>query len=359
MLQRFAFVLVLLYLSVGSPVNAQPGQSDDIYTVSGIEVDVTAATTAAARDLAFVEGQRLAMAALLTRLGIGAVDPAGIGAAELDRLVQGFQVEEERLAPGRYIATLTYVFVPAEVQALVRQEGAAVREPPDNPIVVLPVFRDGPIARLWDAPNPWHEAWLDHRGGGRSVPIIVPFGDLADVVDINAESALAGDRPALAAIARRYGAEGTLVTVAEPSEQGLSVTLLPYGLSDAGPPARLSVPGGDQPGLYSAAVDRVAEQVDQSWFASPAAPAGPENRLAVLVRLNAPTDWYHTRGRLARVASVTDIVVVSLSAREAVVEMAYRGTEAQLRDALSRAGLQLRQGVGATELQALGGGEAP
>jgi hypothetical protein len=187
------------------------------------------------------------------------------------------------------------------------------------------------------------------------VPIVVPFGDLSDVVDIDAEDALAGDRPSLAAISRRYGADGTLVAVAEPADDGLRVTLMPYGVGDAGPPARLTVREGAEPNPYAAAVERVAEQIDLSWFAGPAAPAGPENRLAVLVPLDTPADGYRTRGRLERVLPVTDIAVVSLSAREAVVELVYRGSETQLREALSRAGLQLREGAVATELRAVGG----
>jgi hypothetical protein len=359
MLQRFALALLLVCLWGGAPALGQPAdEGGDAYTVTGVEVDVSAETTTAARDRAFAEGRRLAAAELFRRLGIEAVDPAGLESADLDRILQGFQVEEESLAPGRYIATLTYVFLPAEVRALARSRGAAAEAPRDSPVVLLPVYRDGAAARLWDAPNPWHQAWLDYEHGGQSaVPLVVPFGDVADVVDIDARRALAGDRPALAAIADRYGAEGTLVAVAEPGDGGLSVRLLPYGTGDAGPPAQLTVPEGTEPGLFPAAVERVAEQVDLSWFAAPAAAAGPENRLAVLVPLDSPADWFRTRSRLQRAVPVTDHTVISLSAREAVVELVYRGSETQLREALSRAGLQLREGTQAMELRALGGGD--
>jgi hypothetical protein len=358
MLLRFAIVLVALTLSAGPPATAQTGDEQDAYTVSGIRVDVTAETTAAARDQAFVEGRRLAVAELIDRQGAG-IAPGELSSAELDRMIQGFQVDEEQLAPGRYIASLTYVFVPSEVRSIVEQDGPDVRSQPEGPIVLLPVYRSGSVARLWDAPNPWHGAWLNHEGGDSEIPVIVPFGDVADVVDIDAERALAGDRAALSAIARRYDASGTLVAVAEPTDQGLSVRLLPYGADAAGPPARLTVPEGAQPGLYPAAVERVAERIDLSWFTAPDAPAtDPQNRLAVLVPLASSADWFRMRNRLSQVMPVTDTTVVSLSAQEAVIELAYRGSEAQLRQALSRAGLTLRQGPEAMELRATGGGQS-
>jgi hypothetical protein len=357
MLLRFAIVLVALTLAAGPPATAQTGDEGDAYTVSGIQVDVTAETTSAARDQAFVEGRRLAVAELLDRLGAG-VAPGELSSAELDRMIQGFQVDEEQLAPGRYIASLTYVFVPSEVRSIVQQDAPDVRSRPEGPIVLLPVYRSGSAARLWDAPNPWHGAWLNYEGGDTDIPVIVPFGDVADVVDIDAERALAGDRAALSAIARRYGAGGTLVAVAEPTNQGLSVRLLPYGADAAGPPAQLTIPDGAEPGLYPAAVERVAERIALSWFTGPGAPTtGPQNRLAVLVPLASSADWFRTRSRLSRVMPVTDTTVVSLSAQEAVIELVYRGSEAQLREALSRAGLSLRQGAEAMELRATGGGQ--
>src|SRR5581483_8079165 len=73
-------------------------RADDLYTVSGIAVDRTAASPQAARDAAITEAEQKAFAILMRRL----TDPAQAARVPqpsgqtLADLVQGFQVENER-----------------------------------------------------------------------------------------------------------------------------------------------------------------------------------------------------------------------------------------------------------------------
>jgi len=116
-----ALMLPVLMVLQTLPATAPAQVGSEAYTVRGVEVDVTAGSAAEARDRAFQEGQRLALERLVEQLvGPGSgINVAGLPPAEIDRMVQSFQVQEERTSPGRYRATLTYVFRPDAVRALV------------------------------------------------------------------------------------------------------------------------------------------------------------------------------------------------------------------------------------------------
>src|SRR3546814_6156869 len=76
MLYRLLPLALLFVLVLGlRPLGAQ--ERGDMFTVSDVAVDVTAGTAAAAREQAFVGGQRKAFRILLDRLGADAtrIDP--------------------------------------------------------------------------------------------------------------------------------------------------------------------------------------------------------------------------------------------------------------------------------------------
>src|SRR5437879_9187353 len=86
--------------------------AQDLYSVGGVAVDRTAATTQQARDAAIADGERKAFEILMRRL----TDPSQASRLprpsdrDLASIVQGFQVESERASATRYIATLDISF---------------------------------------------------------------------------------------------------------------------------------------------------------------------------------------------------------------------------------------------------------
>lgn len=356
MLQRLAPLVALLAFVLGaSPVAAQ---ATGVFTVSDVAVDVTGATASEARERAFAEGQRLALGRLLDRLGVdpSQLDPAGLSDAETARLIQGFQVDEESTSGGRYVATLTYDFRPEEVRRLLIGRAIGFAETASKPVVVVPVYRSDAGPRLWDSPNPWLEAWLDVSGDERLVPVIVPFGDLADVRDVSVEEALSGDRAALGAIAERYGAGGALVAVAEPRGDALAVTLNRYDAESGDAATALTVePAADPSAQWAAAVAGSVAALEETWRARTRIQSGERSTLALLVPLNGSGDrWFAIQSRLRRVPTLVAARVVSLSPQEAVVELDYVGSEQQFHLALAQQDLAIDQGFHAPQLRLAG-----
>lgn len=339
-----------------------PAASDARYTVSGVKVDVTAGTAAEARDQAFFRGQGIALGQLAERLGVGQgeLDPSSLPPETVARLLQSFQVEEEQTAAGRYIATLTYSFRPEEVRQLLSSRGATFAAPPTQPALVIPIYRGESGTRLWDSPNPWLAAWLDFPDGASLVPVVAPFGDLQDMREVDIDAALSGDAAALETMARRYGAREVVVAVAEPQGDSLSVTVNRYGGRTPVGSEQFSVPPvaeGEEEGAsqLALAVERTAALLDESWRSQAQIQSGERNSMTVLVPLAGVGDsWFNIQERLRQVPTVVEADILSLSPREAVVDIRFMGSEAQFREAIAQQNLTIREGVYAPELRLTG-----
>ena len=240
-IRRFSGVLLLALLvaGLGSGLALAQARVDfNVFTVRGIEVDVTAKTAAAAREAALAEGHVMAMQKLLARLlpreELTRVTP--LKAEQVVGFVKDFEVAAERTSDVRYLASLTFRFKPDAVRGLLRNDGLVHAETRSKPVLVLPVFGAVGKARLWEETNPWWKVWAQRQPEDWLVPLIVPLGDLGDISAIDADQALEGDMERLSAIAARYGAQDVLITQA--------VLLGDPTLGEGGVAGRHQPPGG-------------------------------------------------------------------------------------------------------------------
>lgn len=109
----------------------------------------------------------------------------------------------------------------------------------------------------------------------------------------------------------------------------------------AAPPVTATLPPGSLPGTLP----------------QPGAAPGFEARgsVRVTVPIAAPADWYDVQGRLTRLGGVVTSSLVSLTARQAVLELRFPGDQTQLNQILSQQGLTVQQGAQALELHRTGG----
>ena len=321
---------------------------DEIFVVRNIYVDATGDTTALARGQAFADGRAVAFSQLVSRLAVDSsqLDEDTLSDEDITSLLQAFEVNDERTTTGRYIANLTFAFDPAAVRSLLQGRLVDFTETVSKPVLVIPVFRSAQGTRLWDSPNPWMEAWLDFFDTERLVPVVVPFGDLADVADISIPEALTGDPDSLRKIADRYEAGDAIVALAEPFDGGLSVTLNRYSESGAPSVETLLVPSADSlSSLLTSGVQQSTETIEAEWRERTRVRPTDNNVLAVLVPVAVAADWFQTQARLARVPTITATKIISLSATEAVLEFEFIGSETQLQTALAQQNLTLEQSL--------------
>jgi hypothetical protein len=334
-----------------TPSLAQTPAAPQPFTVRDVTVDRSAATAAAAREVALVEAQRTAFRRLLERL-VPRSDYRrlpNLSDSRIGDLVENFEVQNERTSAVRYIATLTYRFRPDGVRTLLRTPDIPFAETYAKPYLVLPVLRQSGLTLLWDDPNPWRAAWGRRPPSDGLAPYLLPRGDLADVSDINAEQARRGDDARLRAIANRYGAAGVLVADAElvASDAGrslLQVTLIRSGgiIGDQTVVESYAAePGEDPDALMQRAAGEIARGVDERWKSEQLLRFGSEATITVAVDFQTLAEWVAIRQRLADLTMIRRSDVTSLTRSEAILELVYIGDENQLRSVLAQRDLEL------------------
>ena len=107
-------VCALLWLACSGTVAAE----STLFTVTGVEVDVTDSDAAKAKLKAISEAQVKAFHILVERLGDqgDAAKVAHFKPGDIGRLMASLSVEEERTGPQRYVGKLTIRFLPERVR---------------------------------------------------------------------------------------------------------------------------------------------------------------------------------------------------------------------------------------------------
>jgi hypothetical protein len=155
---------VALVAQVGGDRGIIPVASSEDIEVRGIKVDVVGKNPQDARLKGWAEARKLAW----EKLG----GPA-IADSQLQGLVSAIVVEQERLGPRRYIATLGVVFDRARAGGLLGGEGERARS---APMLTLPVLISGGTQTMFEVRNPWQRAWAETQFGSSAIDYVRPSG---------------------------------------------------------------------------------------------------------------------------------------------------------------------------------------
>ena len=327
--------------------------AQDIYTISGIAVDERAETAARARDLALIDGQRRAWQRLLRRLVL-AIDHARLPALD-DRavaaLVQGIEVHNEKTSSVRYLSYLTIRFKKPDVRDWLQNVGVPFTETRRKPVLVVPVYEAAGALLLWDDPNPWANAWRFHTEDPDAVvPLVLPKGDLADVVAINAQQAIDGEAERLAALTKRYPVTDTVVAHAvlhidlAANTARLVVSMKRFGAPGEEGVVIESFEGQSREvveSLLADAVAAIASRLQEEWKRETLVRFDQPVRLSVNVPLTTLEEWVEVRRLLQTSSLVREIELISLSRSAAQVLLHFLGDADQLAVELAQRELDL------------------
>lgn len=340
------------------PAAGGGARGEDAFEVGSITVDQSAASAAEAREKALAEGRRVGLRRLLERLVPQDQQRRlpSLGDQRIAELVQSFEVVRERALGTRYQAELAIRYEPQGVRALLAEAGlaagAAAPAPvaaPARPLVVLPVLKRGSQRLLWEETNDWRAAWVGLPAAAAQTAMIVPLGDLSDLAAIDADRAALGDRPALEAIAARYGAGGAVVAEAEAASDTagrptLNVKVERRGDSGGGVFSQTftAAPGEGPEAVMARAAAAIGQGIEERWVRAATVAGGSlDNAFKVGVPLTGLGDLVAVRQRLAEVAGVRRQVVLALSRERAVIEIDFPGGPEALQPALAARGLTL------------------
>ncbi|WPZ33603.1 DUF2066 domain-containing protein [Thalassobaculum sp. OXR-137] len=340
----FIASIMLLAAAFGSA----GASAQEIFTVRGVPVDVTADSPSAAREKAIAEGRRKAFDILMGRLlpEGGASSVPQQSDQSLALMTLGFEVANERSSAVRYVANMTYAFDEARVRNFLNQSGAAYTETRSLPVLVIPVLdgAGGPV--LWEEGNPFRAAWSRSPVEGGLVPVVVPYSDIADVRELSTAQALDGDEKALTDIAERYGARDAVVVVAKPSGGSVGLTVRRIGPSGSARTLTGTVSGETDTERYNAAVQKTVALLEDAWKQDNTIRGGTESRVTVTVPIDSLRRWLAVREGLDRTSIVSRYDVIQLTRIEALVDLWMIGGTEQLRVALEQQNLRLVPGAG-------------
>src|SRR5438067_9687413 len=351
----------LMVLTFAGFVAAAPVETN-LYSVTGVDVDVTDKDAAAARTKAIIEAQVKAFHVLTARLAsdteVKRLD--GLTDQEIGRMLRSLSIEEEHSAPGRYIGKLTVRFLPKKVREQFTRHGISIIEDQSPPMLLLPVWKAPEGAEIWED-NIWRKAWLNLKAEQAVVPVIVPLGDLEDTQTIAAEDALALDPGKLEALMVRYEAKAILVAIAEPvAEGGIHVAM-----SGDSPPGKMTfdkVYTADDGTLTSAtslAASRIHGVMIEKWrsvrlklLADQRARAEAERQqaaayssqsLPVAVPFTGIDKWNGIRAKLLNVPGVVGVDISNIASTGALIRLAYVNSFQTLQNSLQGSGMKLVQ----------------
>ena len=340
-------------LAVSMSAGSSAIAANEVFSVGNIEVDETAATAARARAAAFRSGQRAALTAMLQRLTRRS-DHARLPRVESERvefIVQALEVADERTSTVRYLANMTVNFKPQEIRRLMREAAIPFAETPSKPLLVLPVLRQGDTSMLWEDFNLWRDAWSELPLRGGLIPVVLPVGDLNDITEVDAAQAMEGDPFRLSAMADRYGAGDVLVAIATLSGSTgafrVDITARQIGARSADRISRnfQVADAATIPNILASAATSIVASLEEAWKAENVIEFDRPGRIVVAVPLTSLEQWVSVERRINSVASISQVLLISLTRDTASLEISHFGDEAQLAVALAQQDLTLEQPV--------------
>lgn len=333
-MQRLIFI-VLLVLGIGA-AQAEPAPQDP-FTVSGIQVDATAASATEAETIAINAGRARAWTTLyrhLTKQQDWSKQPQ-LDDTTLQRIVRNYIPRNERRSTTRYVASMTYVFNANAVRRILQKSDIAYADVQTRPILVIPMT---PGFQLRGA---WATAWADPHLAGGAVPLVLPQGDVSALDTLNFTTAVWQD---VQPVASHVHAQEAYLAQLQSGDGQLTVKL-----KRLGPDASAAIPDvvvTDPPQTplakaYASAASAASTAIIDAWKSRSAIDFGKRSKLIADVPIDSLSAWSLVQQKLAAIPSVTEVFVVAMNIGEARIAISYVGTQDQLSDQLAQAGLAL------------------
>ncbi len=337
--------------AMAQPVTQQTRPADP-FSVGGIAVDASADSAAAARPVALADGQRRAFVQLLRRLTLPE-DHGRLprpGEALLNDTVAGFGIDEERTSATRYIGKITVQFRADAIRRLLQEARIPYSETMSRPVLVVPVWQTAEGVRIWEAANPWREAWQRRPEADSLVPLSV-----APATPDGAGPALdrlLGNPDELRGLMRKGNFDDALVVTAtlqqaEPGNLRVDLYVQHQGLgSNAGflnGLEAMTVTGGTLEETLLTAALELTRRIEARWKRATVIDLDRQGQLSVMAGFTGLADWNRLRAALAAVPIMRKVEVLQLSHRDAQLRLEFYGEPAQLGTALAQRDIVLSE----------------
>lgn len=318
-------------------------RAGDIFSVDKIAVEATANTSAEARDLALLGGQRKGLMTVLRKLTQEQnwpelPDPQLI---DPEPYVLGFRVSDEKSSPRKYEANLSVSFNPDSLRLFLRDHGLSVSEVQAPTILLLPILEDQFDVRLWTE-NWWRSLWASQDLNNITTPFILPLGDIGDTATAGENDILLGDRLKIDLLKHRYGVDTAIVAHALADIEGqLGVTVYTYGpeFSDVQVYSYAGVKPHDM--MAQDAIYEILRERGESWKQITSVGSDDVTQLSVRASFENLDQFLEIEEKLSGADLIRQITILELSVYDAVFDLGFVGSVAQISRSLRQSGLSL------------------
>jgi hypothetical protein len=332
-----AFVFAALCAFAPEPASAQ---RENVFAVSGVYVDETAANGAAAQQAGFAAAQRTGFERLVRRVTLPAELAQGgipdVDNATLDRLVQSVDVNEERRSGTRYLGRLTVRFDPAGVRALLQARSLRVIDTRTAPVMIVPAAQADVAPETAIA---WRDVWANGGYDQELAPLLVAPAGLTGMPSWEAAGPFAQAVSATSAIYATLRVNGNVATAAL-VELGPNNVRRDRGEVSAG----LS---GDANALrqsLASLADQASQRVQNEWKTRISGSAsGTSNRISASALYQTEQQWEQIKSGLESAAAtlISQIRIEAVGRDGALVSFSFVGDRALLSTELARHGVTL------------------
>ena len=237
-----------------------PLDSSSTFEIGGIKVDVAAEDAEKARLAGWRLAQREGFRKLWAQMHKRPLSEApNLPDSTLDSLVSSIAIESERIAPGRYIATLGILFDRTRSAALLGAGGPARRS---APMLLIPVMVNGGTETSVELRNAWQRAWAEYRTVNSAIDYVRISGQGIDPLLVTSAQTRRPGRAAWRNLVNFYGAADVLVAEAQvrrvyPGGPAIA-TFIGYFGADRQPLGTFTLRSADSAGLPRMMAEGVA-----------------------------------------------------------------------------------------------------
>lgn len=268
-----------------------------------------------------------------------------LDAKTIGDLIHSREITSETLDGSRYRATIRLNFSANKLNALIEGRLKALQadrimQQPSS--LIFPIFMVGDKALLFEPKNVWRKAWIESGISHRSGTLILPYGDVNDVVTITADQAIKQDYKAFGHILRRYGVRDVVVAVAEltgvEGKRELKVLMrrVQATKEDVTRYVFPADPGVDDITLMQQACAALASHIQDEQSITQNAINIQDKKggvQLVVMGVKTPKDYVLLRKQIEKLSQVDRVDMVAFSAHQADLNVYYHGTAEQLQEA--------------------------
>lgn len=353
-----ALMLVAFAVSVMAP-NAFAAEDDLAYTVSGVTVDETADNAALAREQAMIKARRQALSMLAERILSGDdLKKFQLPADDMmGSFIQDFEIQGEKVAPTRYMASMTFRFIPDVVRSYLGQTELGIRQGAEHSVLILPFLSVEGKNLLWEEGNDWLAAWKRAPHRDLLTDIFVPTGDVLDAEAAGVDAVLSGATETISKLTSRYGAKEAVIAMAAggTADKPLTIEIYQFVAGELSRTGTLNVVANDVEDtatLMDLGVTQVGDYLNVQQQAVSGGHRSGKLEIAANAAFGSAAQWADIQRRLDQIEGL-EKSVVSLGQMDAGLELTWTGDEATLRTQMAAQGLTL--GAPVRQVDAQGG----